>query len=232
MTGEIARAWGNDRFGSLAPRDELIEAATRHDDGWLEWERTPTLDRRTGLPSAFHAIPPRDHPAIHLRSAELLADDQPYASLVVSIGRLRLVRASGRLAALSAPAHLRVHRFRRESARLQAELRTRLGVLDESNLARDVALVRIWDQLSLDLLLGRLPSAHAGAPTSEGNVTLRTASTADAYTVDPWPFGEGRLHIGVTGRLLRTRFDDATAMRAALEEADTVSVDYALTPAN
>src|SRR5258705_11724462 len=48
ISGQLARAWGNERFGTVEPLAEVCLAAEQHDVPWIEWERRPALDPRTG----------------------------------------------------------------------------------------------------------------------------------------------------------------------------------------
>jgi Protein of unknown function (DUF3891) len=53
LSGQIAHAWGNERFAAPMPYDEVCLAAGLHDIGWLDWEMRPALDAGTGLPHEF-----------------------------------------------------------------------------------------------------------------------------------------------------------------------------------
>ena len=53
LSGHVARAWGNDTFGELSPREEVCLAAEQHDAGMALWDTAPTLNPRTGSPHYF-----------------------------------------------------------------------------------------------------------------------------------------------------------------------------------
>ena len=57
VSGELARAWGNEEFGQFVPPKELCLAAEQHDIGWLLWEQAPTLNPETGYPYRFTELP-------------------------------------------------------------------------------------------------------------------------------------------------------------------------------
>ena len=57
VSGQLARQWGNERFPSCAPIEPLCYAAEQHDRGFLDWERQPTLNPKSGLPHTFEDIP-------------------------------------------------------------------------------------------------------------------------------------------------------------------------------
>lgn len=85
FAGELARAFGNDRFEPVQPRDEMLYVVDHHDEGWVEFDRDPGRDPDTGLP--WHLIhTPRD---ITLetgkRSPAFNAAHHPYAGLLASM---------------------------------------------------------------------------------------------------------------------------------------------------
>jgi hypothetical protein len=49
QTGLFASHWGNEQTPPFTPREPVIAAGTRHDDGWKAWEDVP---RWTRLPSS------------------------------------------------------------------------------------------------------------------------------------------------------------------------------------
>jgi hypothetical protein len=50
VSGQMARAWGNEHFAAPMPYDEVCLVAGQHDIGWLDWEMTPALDAETVPP--------------------------------------------------------------------------------------------------------------------------------------------------------------------------------------
>ena len=53
QTGLFASHWGNEETPPFTPREPVIAAGTRHDDGWKAWkEEHPTLDSIHGAPLA------------------------------------------------------------------------------------------------------------------------------------------------------------------------------------
>lgn len=61
LSGQLARAWGNDRFAAPVPNDAVCLTAELHDIGWLAWEEAPELEAGTGLPMPFSKVPPQTH---------------------------------------------------------------------------------------------------------------------------------------------------------------------------
>ena len=75
--------------------------------------------------------------------------------------------------------------------------------------------------------VGRAPRAGAE------RVAVRLGSPRgdpEDLVLEPWPFGAGRVELVCEGRRLRGRFADERAMRAALDEAERVTVAAVLRP--
>jgi hypothetical protein len=52
MCGQMARAFGNDRFEPPAPFDEVVYTVENHDRGWDPYDANPGLDPATRVPDA------------------------------------------------------------------------------------------------------------------------------------------------------------------------------------
>src|SRR5436190_745649 len=64
LAGQLARAWGNERFGGVAPREEIVLGAEQHDIGWALFDLEPRFNPDTGLPRSFLELTVDDHLAI------------------------------------------------------------------------------------------------------------------------------------------------------------------------
>ena len=53
----LASSWGNSQVPRLPEPVELIPAVRDHDEGWLDWEQSPTVDEATGRPLNFTEMP-------------------------------------------------------------------------------------------------------------------------------------------------------------------------------
>lgn len=230
MCGQLARAWGNALFGPVEPFEEVCLAAEQHDTGWADWERAPTLDPGTGLPHTFDTTPFTVHLEIHAAWSRALVGQSRYAALLVSLHHASFFRRPGRLGRLRDGGR-RIDAFLDELAGLQAELRASLGA-PEAEVERNRRLVRTWDGLSHDLLLGLAPRVRHGVPTRDGLVDVAVGRVGDAHTLDPWPFDDDAVTVRTEGRLLRGTFDDERVMRDALRDASWVELAYVLRPSS
>ena len=61
LCGQLAREWGNERFGAVLPLDEVALGAEQHDVGMAEWDLHRVRNSRTGLPVSFIEMPLADN---------------------------------------------------------------------------------------------------------------------------------------------------------------------------
>src|SRR5438105_15963143 len=85
QTGLFASHWGNEETPPFTPREPVIAAGTRHDDGWKAWEEEhPTLDPSTGHPWQFYTLTPHEHVPLYRRGIAMAAQHDPTTGLLVS----------------------------------------------------------------------------------------------------------------------------------------------------
>jgi hypothetical protein len=221
LSGQLARAWGNEAFGAVAPWEEVCLGAEQHDVGLAAWERAPTLNPETGLPRSFMELTLDEHLAAWSSAAPLVVSQSRYAALLVSMHGTALYerRDLDRMAPADAD-HVRA--FLAAQRELQDALRESLRA-DEAQVRRNQRLVWTWDSLSLGLLLGWAPYELKAVPTARGDVDVAVRDD----TLDPWPFTADRVALRCEGRRLTGRFDDEHAMRAALAAApwEVIEID-------
>jgi uncharacterized protein DUF3891 len=236
VSGQLARAWGNARFGGLEPREELCLAAEQHDAGMAAWEQQPTLNPRTGLPRSFMELELDEHLKIWWSAAPLVLPQSRYAALLVSMHGSSLYERRD-LARLQPADVERVQSFLagqralqdRLLAGLRADPRTAAAAAD-AIVRRNRRLVWTWDALSLGLLLEWAPFELAGVPVADGEVDVAVRiGPGAAITLDPWPFGAPHITVRCEGRALTGRFDDERTMQEALTAAPWTTVGYQLT---
>ena len=240
VSGQLARAWGNERFGEVAPLEEVCLGAEQHDVGHTVWEQAPTLNPQTGLPYSFLEMPRQLHVQLWSQAARLVLPQGRYAALLVSLHGTRLYQRYD--AAKDLPENTRAvqHYLERERA-FQEEL---LAILrsdphyrpyaTEEVVARNRQLVGIWDALSLAICFGRTsPQSWELVPTARSTTTLTlTARDDDPNTLflTPWPFRHQQVTLVFEGRYLTETFSDEAMMRQALSEAPWVTLQTVLYP--
>lgn len=226
LSGQLARAWGNDEFGVVEPRQDVCLAADQHDLGWLPVDLEPIFDRETGLPRPFMNMPLDVHLDLWTRGPRQMVTQSSYAALLVSMHGWRLYDRRD-LTKGSAEDAQAVRAFLSEQRAFQDDLIDRLGP-DSAQLERNSLLLWTWDYLSLALCLNWDPATAKGAPTRDGLSDLQLSSAAagadgsdraGSFTVEPWPFGAETLTVRCEGRRLPARFRDETEMRRGFSEA-------------
>ena len=223
VSGQLARAWGNDRFGTPEPREEVCLAAEQHDVGMAAWEVRPTLNPTTGLPRSFMELTLDEHLEIWWSAAPLVLPQSPYAALLVSMHGTALYerRDLERLTPADAD---RVRTFLAGQRALQEQLRDRLDA-DRDQVRRNQRLIWAWDSLSLGLLLGWAPFTLARVPTAGGETDIEVRDGS----LDPWPFATPEVTLRYDGRPLGGPYADEETMRVALAAAPWLACSVTLT---
>ena len=241
VSGQLARAWGNERFGEVVPWEEVCLGAEQHDNGWAAWEGAPTLNPRTGRPHTFIELPTMAHVGIWSPAAARVLPQSRYAALLVSLhgtglyARHDYTRDSSEEARAARDFLAQGHAFEeRLLAALRDDPRYAPHATPEA-VSRNRRLVGVWDGLSLALCMGlREPREFPDVPTADGAVSLAlTPVDGDPteVTVDPWPFRDDTVTLVCEGRRLPETFADEQTLRAALARAPWVRIATRLQPA-
>jgi len=198
ISGQLAQAWGNERLGRAEPSWEVCLAAEQHDIPWLEWERSPTVDPKTGYPHTFMSLDMPTKLAMWANGPDVLLAQSRYAALLVSLHGSRLYPDLDR----------------REFER---DVRATLDAPDEE-IERNRRLIKTWDSISLALLLGWRPWTAKRVPAAHKSLDIRFKEDG---TVTPWPFASERVTVRCEGRLL-------SRPGAELDQAPWVDLTYDL----
>ncbi len=231
VSGQLARAWGNERFGALDPWEEVCLAAEQHDVGWAERDLEPLYNPDTGRPRSFMEMPIDLHLGLFTAGPRSLLSQSRYAALLVSMHGSRLY-ARRDLDRVPAPDAEKIREFLADQRAFQQNLIETLGA-DTDRVDRNSRLVWTWDYLSLALCLNWAPATATRCPTAAGPVDLELTSGGDRGTLvlDPWPFSVTGLTVRCEGRRLPARVADETQMREAFARAPWESIVFRLAPA-
>lgn len=237
VSGDLAAAWGTDRFARPEPFGPLVVAAAGHDAGWAAWEAAPRVDPATKRPYQFFEMPVEEHLAFYQRGVDEVAATDDHAGLLVNLHCQGLYNqrfgwapemTMRRLAAEQAAA------VRRAVAALQAQERDlgRRVRIDLPTLWAQYELLQIFDLLSLYLCVPPVKERDVGPVPAGGEsarLTLRPAGT-DVF-VTPWPFREAAVAVGVPGRLIADRdYAGDDDLRRELAATEAVTLRYTLKP--
>jgi hypothetical protein len=259
VSGQLARAWGNEAFPAPEPREPVCLAAEQHDVGWADADLAPLLGP-AGRPLSFLEYPRPEHVAIWRDAPRRLLAQSRYAALLVSLhGTSLYERVDPDRYEPDVAAAIR------DYVDGQRALQEQLAAgLDPAQVDRNRRLILAWDRLSLALCHGNATTLEH-VPSATGDETIRVepvpaaprdaiapasppapaarapalvrddyavppATATDNFTVSPWPFDAERVVVGCEARELRGSFADATALHAALAPAPWVALRFALSP--
>jgi hypothetical protein len=229
VSGQLARAWGNEAFASFEPREEVCLAADQHDAGWRTHDLEPTFNPQTGLPHSFLETPLDVHLRLWTEGPRSLVSQSRYAALLVSLHGWRLYerRNLERMAPEDAAA---IRGFLEDQVAFQAELRRALAV-DEDEVERNSLLLWTWDYLSLAVCLGWASATAESAPSAGAPVDIEVRRAAPGVaTLDPWPFAAAHLVVRTEGRRLTGRSADEAQLAEAFAAAPWERLDIRLEP--
>jgi Protein of unknown function (DUF3891) len=235
VSGQLARAWGNERFGAVEPWEETCLGAEQHDVGMAGWERRPTLNPQTGLPHTFMELGLDAHLEMWSGAAGRVLPQSRYAAVLVAGHGISLFERRD-LARMQPADADRVRGFLAAQRAFRAKLldalradpRTAPSAAD-AVVRRNQRLVWTWDSLSLGLLLDWWPYRLEAVPAAGAAVDVEVqAGAGHAIALDPWPFAAPRVTVRCEGRRLAGRFDDEEELRAALADAPWVTLELDL----
>ncbi len=229
LSGQLARAWGNESFSRVTPWEEVCLAAEQHDVGWRSLDLEPTFNPETGRPHSFMETPLDVHLRLWTDGPRALVSQSRYAALLVSLHGWRLYerRDLSRMPADDAAA---VRAFLAGQVAFQEELKATLPE-DPDQLERGSLLIWTWDYLSLALCLGWDSATAEGAPTAESQTDILIERRGNALALlEPWPFAEPGLNVRAEGRRLPDRFAHETEMREAFAAAPWETLELRLEP--
>jgi hypothetical protein len=239
VSGQLARAWGNEMVGSVEPFDAVVLGALLHDIGWVDWEQAPTLHPDTGLPHSFLQLGTRVHLGIWDTAARRALAFGRYPALLTSMHFTGLYerfhdysRDTEDEARDARALVAREQEFQRElidalrADPLMAEHAT------EAAIDRNRRLVALWDGMSLAICHGLADErTFRGVPATGGDIDIVMRPDASGLIVVPWPFAAETVTVRFEGRTLTGTFDDEQAMREALTAARWTTVETTLQPA-
>jgi len=197
LSGQLARAWGNNNFKCFEPFSETCLAAEQHDIGWLEWARNPQINKMTGTVYNFLEMPFQSHLDIWEKGSRWALTINKYAALLISKHNTFLLGFHDFSNEPSINLKLSKTFQEKEQAfqdRIIDQLKADSAYADyvgEPWLIFNQKLIKVWDYFSLLLCMGFNESdVIEEVPVDfNSNTDLKLSyKSKNRYIVDPWPF--------------------------------------------
>jgi len=242
LAGDFAAAWGNAQFRKPEPRVRVLKGIGRHDDGWASRDAHPSITREgkpsafstelVGKYSAFEEIDIEDYLAVRDRAVRIVADEDPYAGLLISMHTYNLLTAHADRSTIAPEGLLLLDAFLDRQTKYQDELRVAIAS-DASLTAMEKAeqailehfrLLQACDNLSLLACVAYDSPAHLLHPlplNDGGTAEVKVTPIAPRhFRLDPWPFDEPKLAFSFLARhAAGHRFNSSADLQAAFHAA-------------
>jgi hypothetical protein len=251
LAGDFATAWGNDSFLPPEPRAEVLLGIRCHDDGWRERDAQPQMTREgkpaafckdlVGKYSAFEEIDLADYLAVRGRALDRLAQEHPYAAVIVSMHTSNLLTARADRSTIK-PAELPLlDSFIAGQSSRQTSLRRELeqsGAYPTSQLTDEAwrdhfRLLQACDNLSLLACVGYDKPATLLHPLPKRDGTheeIQVRQRApDLYELTPFPFSGKEQPFSFSSRFIpQQTFSSTAELQNAFQEAKIAPVTVTL----
>jgi uncharacterized protein DUF3891 len=254
LAGAFAERWGNERFLSPEPRAHVLKGVTRHDDGWAVRDAAPQITRQgkpsaysvelVGKYSAFEEIDLADYLAVRDRAVRLIAEEDAYAALLISMHTYNLLSEHADRSTIL-PAELPLlDQFLEQQKAFQGRLFERISSdqslppeqKTEAAIADHFRLLQAADNLSLLACVDfQRPSnlLHA-LPLRDGTrsrVEVRSAGSR-RFVLDPYPLQEPLLTFHFPARQVRGKlFESARDLQEKFQAAPVETLSVTLSAA-
>jgi len=249
LAGAFAERWGNDRFLPPEPRVNVLKGIARHDDGWAARDAKPEITRQgkpsafsvelVGKYSAFEEIDLEDYLAVRDRAVRLIAAEDPYAAILISMHTHNLLTEHADRSTI-APAQLPLldnflaeqekfqqtllHQIDADS-RFTKEQKSEAAILDHFRLLQatdNLSLLTCVDFSKPANLLHPLPLRDGG----HMRVDVKSAGSRH-FVLKPYPFSEPSLTFHFPARQIKGKvFSSVADLRREFDAApvETLSV--------
>lgn len=246
LAGAFAERWGNEQFLPPEPRAHVLRGIACHDDGWAQRDAAPQITRQgkpsafsvelVGKYSAFEEIDLADYLAVRDRAVRLIATEDAYAAILISMHTYNLLTAHADRSTI-APAQLPLlDQFLLDQKALQESLRQQVAAdarfspeqASEDAILDHFRLLQATDNLSLLTCVDFRQPAHLLHPLplrdgGHARVQVRSAG-ARHFVLDPYPFSEPSLTFEFPAREVEGKSFSSSAELQQGVNASTVEI--------
>jgi Protein of unknown function (DUF3891) len=212
LAGSFAERWGNERFLPPEPRANVLRGIARHDDGWAARDAAPQITRQgkpsafsvelVGKYSAFEEIDLRDYLAVRDRAVRLIADEDAYAALLISMHTYSLLTEHADRSTIAPDQLPLLDQFLEQQKAFQQSLLQQISTdrsltaqqRSETTVLDHFRLLQATDNLSLLTCVDFRHPAHLLHPLplrdgGHSRVEIRPVGPRH-FVLVPYPFGE------------------------------------------
>jgi hypothetical protein len=209
LAGAFAEAWGNNHFVSPEPRETVLLGIRAHDDGWTARDAEPQITRQrkpsafstelVGQYSAFEEIDLRDYLGVRDRAVRLIAEENAYAGLLVSLHTYNLLSKRTDRSTIKAEERPLLDEFLTAQGEYQKILLKRIRADEqfsdaeksEERIQDHFRLLQATDNLSLLSCVGYMQPATLLHPLPVNGMkreTVRVTAVAERhFRLEPYP---------------------------------------------
>jgi hypothetical protein len=221
LAAQFARAFGNEVFEPVEPRDIMLDVVSNHDKGWVSFDAAPKTDLRTGLPYNLVETPAEYITKTSAASPDFNEKRHPYGGLISSMHSWGLYNGRYGMSDLVlinkiAPEdrHLADQMLEGELIR-QKELKAKLamdsmaaGWLEAGHLFQNYKQLQFFDTLALYFNRthegARAEMRFANVPVNARKDVTVTISPVEygVYALSPYPFANSPAEFSFSGRYI------------------------------
>ncbi len=238
FAGVLARAFGNDEFEPVEPREAVLYIVDHHDAGWADLDAEGRLDPATGLPYNLVQTPFHEIVKTSAASPAFNSRRHAYCGLLSSMHSWGLYNgrygmsdhvlldnlAADNRATAEGMLGGELERQTRLKQALAADPDTAAWV-DEDQVMQNYKQLQFFDTMALYFncngAADRKPETFTHVPKSrdEDATIALTPRSETVYALDPFPFADDELEVSFAGRYLAPRRGAANVDLAAVDEA-------------
>jgi hypothetical protein len=251
LAGAFAEAWGNERFRAPEPRARVLYGISSHDDGWADRDAHPSITRDgkpsafstelVGKYSAFEEIDLAEYLAVRERAVRVIAEQDPYAGLLVAIHTYDLLTNRADRSTIAEEQLPLLDLFLEKQRILRQQL---IGLIQQdfllaakekeaATIREHFRLLQACDNLSLLTCVAYASPANLLHPLSlndggKAEVEVRPIGPRH-FQLDPWPFSIAELTFQFPARHIEGRnFGSSAELEAAFGAAPIVNLEVTL----
>jgi hypothetical protein len=254
LAGAFAERWGNEKFLAPEPRARVLKGIARHDDGWAARDDAPQITRQgkpsafsvelVGKYSAFEEIDLADYLAVRDRAVRLIAEEDPYAAVLISMHTYSLLSEHADRSTIAPKDLPLLDRFLEQQKAFQRTLLQRISSdtnlpaeqKTEAAILEHFRLLQATDNLSLLTCVDFSRPANLLHPLrlrsgGHSRVEVRSAGSRH-FVLEPYPFAERSLSFQfparhVVGKTFASSAELQERFNAARVETLSVTVSAA-----